>query len=836
MPVKRMQPTSSEMNSEQDVNFQVNFHVQVMDYEWQRQNEPEGMKYGADADVACDDIAFAKTMVCWVKSNGLSYQQQNYNLNEGCTFNYDVTQLSSQRVPFVDTIKLACFTQRPNMNIENNQANAGSVMNNSRNDFDTFALLCAKHISMDDLLLHGTRKNGYYVDMRHNFSHNKLRVRIKNASVCFAGTSYTDATQYENALKAANVESFSQLCNSPMMVKSMLHCMPLRNSQIAQNANAVGQSIARCCKVRPHSIGSMMENAYTCGMIEGEMKKLSDMGRFFQTDKGSLAPEWAAHNLAHACAVTGTQPHVPWADTKRKPNSNPGLLGIYEPVRELTGEQVVILLHTCLELPFFSNDITPYVSDAVCMPTLEHIVGMQTGGGTWPEAAFEMTECIDNAMSVPNDFSSRANDCEGGTALHTMSFRNIGGLFSTARSLLQDLSTPERRDKLANWVCNTCNTVLPRSQHYAFAVQALLIGSVAQYAADCNTLTVGAKSASFTTSEEMKLNAQEGGHSCAALAVNKVHVEELRQKTYSTYTLTDSKVKDRDFHILSKPMNTPVRMEHEYKESTSYELCAQTCDSLDIMENKTPYILESTAPIGPHYMTGVITAQISGPTLSDSKKMKVPFSTYFQQMELSLLRNYVTDMANVRVQGFNTKDPDPKVQPPFYNTIYMSNNQLVNQVESDGQYYLGVSANSFLYHKDAHMTTEQDPMPLMSQEEIHKFDTDMEKQWEETRLPTVGRHCINKMMAKWHAAPATPIHCPENLDEQLYRCNVTLSGKDGREFIRNHQKEIACQNSSLIATEKGLFADVHVYYMAENTVVVSQALRMNKFRDKAQNL
>jgi len=112
----------------------------------------------------------------------------------------------------------------------------------------------------------------------------------------------------------------------------------------------------------------------------------------------------------------------------------------------------------------------------------------------------------------------------------------------------------------------------------------------------------------------------------------------------------------------------------------------------------------------------------------------------------------------------------------------------------------------------------------------------MEKQWEETRLPTVGRKSINKMISTWHAAPATPIHCPENLDEQLYRCNITLSGPDGRAFIKSHQKQIASQNTHMIASEVGLFADVHIFLLCKDTVVVSQAVRMNKLREKAKNL
>jgi hypothetical protein len=339
--------------------------------------------------------------------------------------------------------------------------------------------------------------------MEHNFSQNRLRVQIKNASVSFAGITYNDATQYKTALGNADAEHFFQLCNSPMMIKSMLHTMPLRNKQINDNAKRVGMSIKKCYNVRPHSIGDVLENAFTCGIIQGEYKKLSDMGKFFESDKGSFAPEWAAHNFAHACAVTGTQPHIPWTNSPNTPHYNPniqfGLHKIYEPVRELSTSQIITLLHSTITIPQFSNDMTPYISDAVCMPTLEHVQGMVLSGGckSWPEAAFELTECIDNAMSVPNDFYSRGNDCEGGTALHNMSFRNICGLYSTTRSLLQDLSTEKKRNDLSTWVCQTCNTVIPKSQHYAFAVQSMLIAMVAQYAANCHTLTVGAKSALF---------------------------------------------------------------------------------------------------------------------------------------------------------------------------------------------------------------------------------------------------------------------------------------------------------------------------------------------------
>jgi hypothetical protein len=842
MPGKRLQTSSSETQHVKDENLQINFHLQMMDYEWQRQDQEEMVRYGDTVNIPCDDLPFVHKVVCWVKSNGLSYESQDYSLREGCSFTYDVKQLSSKSVQFVDTIKLACFTKRPDMT-KGPQQNAGDLMNMSRNNRDSYALLCAKHITIDDLLTNATGEDGCYVTMQHNFSHNQLRVRIKNASVCFAGTTYNNAVQYKEALRAANVDSFTHLCNSPMMNSSMMHSMDHRNKQMRDNLFCVGVSMAECCTIRDNSIGSMMHDAYTCGMLEGELKMLSDMGRFFKTDEGSVSPEWAAHNFAHACAVTGTQPHEPWA-----PESIPvtarssSLSGIYEPVRKLTSAQIITLLHTTLCIPYFSSDITPYISDGVCMPTLEQVNMMvqQTAQHTdrhdWPEAAFEMTECIDNAMSVPNDFFFRGADCEGGSAMHCKSYRNICSLYSITQSLLQDLSTPEKRQKLSDWVCATCNTVIPKSQHYAFAVQIAVVSGVAQYAGDCSVLLCGAQSASPLDSPEMKKNTQEGGHSTCALQIMKKHCEEIAARVYAAHT-NNLYTKPYNISKLSKSPKTSIRMEHAYSELTSCgTISTESCVATDILENKSFYILETTTAISRHSLTGVISAdlRVKTPNKCDTITLKVPFTQYVQQMEMSLLNKYMTDAVNMRVQGFNTKDPDATVQPPFYSSFYQMDEYMLNEFQ-EKKYYTGTSANSFLYHKDAHMTIEKTPMPLLDEAQKKIFDTDMEKQWEETRLPTVGRKAVATMLAQWHPAPATPVHCPENIEKQLYRCNVTLSGVDGKNFLRNHQKDIACENSQLVANKDGLFADVHVFSMGENTVIVSQALRMDRLRAETKS-
>jgi hypothetical protein len=121
-------------------------------------------------------------------------------------------------------------------------------------------------------------------------------------------------------------------------------------------------------------------------------------------------------------------------------------------------------------------------------------------------------------------------------------------------------------------------------------------------------------------------------------------------------------------------------------------------------------------------------------------------------------------------------------------------------------------------------------------EEINQFNVDMAKQWEETRLPTVGRNSIQTMISNWHAAPATPQHCPENMKQQLYRCTVSLSGQDGKDFIQTHQKEIACGKSNMIPTENGLIYDAHIYPAFNNTVFIAHGVRMNKLRQQAQNM
>lgn len=857
MPLKRTQTTSSACNAVKDLGLNIKFHVQMMDYEWQRQNDAEQIRYGVDPNdtinqgKACDELPFIHSMMCWLKSNGLSYSVQEYKLGNGIQFDYDVKQTTREQVRFVDTIKLACFSQRPNMT-NGPQENAGGVMNMSRNDKATFSLLCAKHFSVDDLLRHGTGDSGFMVKMRHNFSHNMMRVKITQASVCFAGTTYNDAKQYKIALREARAESFLDLCNSNMMEKSMLHTMQFRNDQIQANSVQVGMSVARCLSVHPHSIGSLLQTAYTCGMIEGEIKKLSDMGRFFQTDKGSFAPEWAAHNVAWACAVSGLQPHTPGNNaantmysaesTTKSGSPTHALHGTYAPPRIWTSSQIITMLHSTIGIPYISNEFSPYVSDAVCMPTLEQVQDMskQGGLGTWPESAFELTECIDNAMSVPNDFSSRANDCEGGTAMHNMTYRNICGLFSTVQPLLKNLSSQASRNNLARWVCKTCNTVLPRNQHYAFAVQTLLLGLVAQYAADFKTLTVGATSASFTATAQEKMNTQEGGHSCGALAVHRQHIEEIKKKVYSAYTLDSCDVDDIDFRLLSKSIQPQLRMENVYTELGQDSLFSQTSSGIDLQKNQEFFIMESTTNLAPRPMDGYVTAKIGNrsPTMAQSQWMQVPFATYLQQMEVSIVKDHITDMANVRIQGFNTRDAISSIQPAFYNRFYMIGKSLLAQVENPHQegheYFAGVSANDFLYHKDAHMTMEEVPMPLLGQQAKEKFELDMEKQWEETRFPTVGRNCINQMMAKWHPAPVTNEHCPENMKTNLYRCTVTLSGEDGKNFINQHAQEIAAGTCDLTGSQNGLITSVQVARYGENTVVIMHTLFMDKMREMSK--
>ena len=838
--------------------LQIKFDIRMIDYEWKRDGTVEIMQYGhedgRDSDKPCDCLPFLHKVVCWVQSNDLSYEMQNYTLNSGCSFTYNVTQTPrktpsngkvQQATPYVDTLKVACFTLRGDMTKGPHEA-AGEMMDMSRNNQDSYSLLCAKFFTIDDLLTKATGENGHIFTMKHNFSNNALRVCIKNVSVCFAGTTYDNAEKYTLALKTASdgmgrtVDSFVDLCDSPMMQRSMMHSMEHRNKQIQAIAGSVGRSVEKCCTIRSNSIGSMMQQAYTCGMIEGELKLISDVGRFFKSDTGSYesdtgyaGPEWAAHNFAHACAVTGTQPHTPSQSVVSSGN--------YEPVRELSCSQMVTLLHTTQCIPFFSSDMTPYISDGVCMPTLQQINEMtQNPTLTWPETGFELTECIDNAMSVPNDYNCRGADCEGGTALHCMTYRNICGLMRVAQEKLRDLSTLENRNALSRWVIEDCHTSIPQNQHYAFAVQLVVVGAVAQYAAEVKALTVGAKSAAFDATVQEKAMAMEGGHSCAVLEVNEKHVGEIMKNVYAVYTGNRDLKKSRQanqFNLLSKQQTSTVRMEDVYPESTSHCLASKTMATQDILQTKCFYILESTTAISRHPMTGVVSAdmRVRGPGAASMKHIQVPFASYLQQMEMSLLNDYVSDAANMRVQGFNMQDVDSKCAVAFYGTFYQMDECMLNEFQGN-TYYSGATANNFLYHKDAHMTIEDIPMPMFSPEQRDKFQNDMREQWKETRLPTVGPQAVKDMMKSWYRAPAVPVHCPENIDVMLYRCNVTLSGADGHKFMEKHLVETLCKTSHLVSSDDGLFADVHVFKMGVNTVVLSQALRVNKLRDRCQSM
>ena len=216
---------------------------------------------------------------------------------------------------------------------------------------------------------------------------------------------------------------------------------------------------------------------------------------------------------------------------------------VYINPRKLDVSSVVTLLHTVYQGPTYSAEFTPYTSDialTIADSTIRELMdskyheGEEISKHKWKDCDTEESECISSAFSVPVDeVCYRADDCEGGAAAAIAMEHNMRAVFYDATRLLANCGRPAGDAALASWLHNRCNIHLPTAQHFAFAVQLVVLSACANMCVNVKVLIIGALAANpmMTAAEQL----QEGGHCANMVHTNEVAMQSVIEQVYSHY-------------------------------------------------------------------------------------------------------------------------------------------------------------------------------------------------------------------------------------------------------------------------------------------------------------
>jgi hypothetical protein len=126
---------------------------------------------------------------------------------------------------------------------------------------------------------------------------------------------------------------------------------------------------------------------------------------------------------------------------------------------------------------------------------------------------------------------------------------------------------------------------------------------------------------------------------------------------------------------------------------------------------------------------------------------------------------------------------------------------------------------------DTKLVMEKIQLPCLTSSENEDIHTQMHAQWNETRLPTIGRKAVCTNIASWHPATINTNHAPENTDKGVLRCNISISGI-GASQLYTDMSPGGTRAQEFTANDHGIIADMRVISMGKNTTILSQSIRV----------
>jgi hypothetical protein len=887
-PYSESSMTTKPINVCASPSIKVEFKLEWKSFTWQT---AAGIQHNINRDVPMVVHGIS------VSNNGdVSHVYCPYKQG-GIQVNYDITPLAkgvpydtkSQTNPYlktaeakiVDTLKFNMFTKRPPSpmtGIPKDPLTPAAAVADRPNDLSIH--LAGGWVALEELA--GCMKGnvgGTVVlkEFSHNFTPMCLQVQISDAVVTIDGVRHTDGPTLCTAL--------AQHLESGRIAPSMMRSMHNRSQVLVCGAKMVGSATESRCLIRKNSIGHLMYQPISLGLQQGEVIPVSMMGDMYKSYLEPVCPVLAVHFAAHAmnlCALPA------WNADRGSPIQ----LGTRKnvactPPRIYTTSELVNLVHTTLQGPAYSAELTPYTSDLVLdisQDTVEKMrIGTFTGFGANDT---KMSECIDSMHSIPNGLSClKADDCEGGSTATMMMQHNLRAAFYDGAQYLMNCNTDEGIAEMSKWIKSKqfCNVQIKPEEEYAFAVNTVVLSAISHLAFDAKILIIGAMCATPLVPVEMT---QEQGHAASIGRVNMGAIASISSAVYAHYE--DPKTR---FTLLKLPplqgvtaIGRPTDAHADYiagnysmdvpsvtleRPPTKFEGLLTTnelpkgchvlqatfdqnypCINVTPMQANEPcyqfLMIESTTSLHSCPIRGYVSAaRMNAVTTAAGKPVNavpvvtgVPVEMFLKAVQVAFIRPYLSVSEDVRLEGFthSSDDPDnPSTQgtkaPEFYHTFYQMDSFSFNTVQNDGTILIGADATHILNnpHSDTMCTTmEPTAIPILTAAENIDMKTAMVHQWNETRLPFIGMKALRNMIASWCPAMIAVDYYPDNEIDGIMRCNVAISGEKAGKLFTDMSPGGSVYMAQGISGN-GMIAQQHAVRMGCCTTIVSQAIRTKHF-------
>ena len=868
-------------------SIKVEFLLEWKSFKW---NTPTGIQHTISRDIP----PLVTRVIC---SNNKEMSHTNTPYKQGGTLvSYDITptptgvpyDTKSQTNPYlqtaavgvVDTIKVNLFSKRPDtpMTMIPKDATTKPVSVADRPN-DLHIHLAGGWVAMEELAKCMKGNAGGTVlnkEFSHNFTPMCLNVQFSEAVVTIDGVRHTDGPTLLTAL-AGHLKT-------GRLMPSAMRSMHNRAQVLVCGAKIVGAATAAKCAVRANSIGNLMHQPISLGMQQGEVIPIAMMGDMYKSHIDPVCPVMAVHFAAHAmniCALpawnANTGPPIRLGTNKDT---------MCTPPRIFTTPELVNLVHTTLQGPAYSSELSPYTSDLVMDISQDTVEKMRNGTFTKFEAKdTKLSECIDAMHSVPNGTSCfRADDCEGTAAATMMMQHNLRASFYDGAEYLRCCDTDKGITDMSKWIQSKqfCNVKLKPEEEYAFAVNLVVLGAVSHLAFDAKLLIIGAMCATPLVPVELT---QEQGHAASIGRVFTSAIPDISSTVYAHYANPETRFtllklpQLQGVTAIGRPANAEaVHLAGDYaidvqsvtlaRPSPNFEGLATTksmpmgCDVLQAAfddnypcVNVTPLhadnpcyqflMIESTTSLHSCPVRGYVSAARMNAVTAKNNPAAVPVPTgvpieqFLKTVQCGFIKPYLTVAEDVRLEGFSHIEADPdmpaagtaaKPKPDFYQSFYQMDSFSLNTVQNDGTIFIGASARQIL--NSAHSTTacttmEPTAIPIITAEENVDIKNAMMAQWDETRLPFIGMPALRNMLASWYPATVSGDYYPDDEIVGIMRCNVAISGSNAEKLFTDMSPGGAMYMARDVSN--GLIAQQHAIRMGCCTTIASQAIRTKHF-------
>jgi hypothetical protein len=851
IPVQIMKPLNSAIATELHIEFTLKWDQ----YQWLN-------KLSQLNTIPCDDVPVVSKVFLSNLHSGLSTVEMAYTpggirvvyniheLQDDCEPNEFITNTTGNNGDLrpVDAIKMFCFSKAPPTVCTQLTKTITETPVKTERANNLHCFLSSGFITIEELgaCLEGDGKPPLIKSFLHNFTPQGIQFEISNSVVyinkerCISGEHLRDTLNTER--------------NEGRMRASMMHTMEERSGVINANLKLFGQGVTKNCDFQNDSIGNMMTQPITLGLMYQESIAMYMLGSMYKSDRGSICPELAVHCVAHSHNITGNTPHD--ADV------GPALFKTYTPARKMTDAQVMGLLHTSYQTPCYAAELTPYTSDRVLNISPITVTSMCTGGldpttFAFGSSDFVTTECIDNAFSTPNDSQVfRANDCEGSAAMLITMQNNLRSVFYDSTRYLSNCHTPEGQQALSAWL-GRCNVDIPTHMQYAFVVQLTALSAIAHMATDLKTMLVGAVCATpLQSGAPQKLAIpKEEGHCCCILQANEAGIKPTVDQIYDFYNSETSKgitlrlpvglgvpasTDTNRIKTLHKQVSKSCAVSNKLIEKGYHVLWPALASDFphnDIAEVSKFYMVESTTalhwcPIRGHIAVAKMQSvlpRIGKTVATPNAPSSVPIEEFARGWLLKDLRPYITCTEDVRMEGFLHIPSDGVSEQPFYKSFYQMDGYALHQIQENGHLQVGVNAMQLLTNitdTDVKLTLERTQLPCLTASENEEILTQMHAQWNETRLPAMGRRAVCTNLASWKPATINTNHAPENRENGVLRCSISISG-DGAEQLHTDMSPGGDRALKFAANDHGMVADMRVISIGKNTTILAQSIRVS---------